>query len=237
MKPSTAVRVLGSVLLTIAAAACDPAGAPQDSVVCTGWHALCSASTDCKVIGDKAICTCLRVDETHIVVTATIQDLAVKRATLDQCTSEHPCATDDAPICNVIRNGQYEVDGTTYAWVSTYSYRGWCDLLTPPPIPCDQGAPGYAGDRYWAVCDSAPCTELANPSDPQKPLSCECRVEDTPFVGPQHRCTGDDGGIISSFPLSAWDFEHNTYRIPMPGYEYVKGACDALESDPSTASR
>jgi hypothetical protein len=64
------------------------------------------------------------------------------------------------------------------------------------------------------------------------PLSCRCLVEDTPFVGPGGRCTGDDGGILSSFPVSAWDFEHETYTFPMPGYDFVRGACAPLTSDP-----
>lgn len=236
MSASTAVDLLVSVLLATAAAACGTTETPQAAVVCSGWHALCSASPDCRVDGDTADCDCLAVNEAHIVETDAIQDPAVKRTTLARCTNAHPCDIDQAPVCDAIRTGQYDVDHVAYAWVSTYSYRGWCSLLTPPPIPCDPRAPGYTGDRRWAVCDGAPCTELATPSDPQRPLRCRCRVETTPFVGPQQRCTGDSGGIISSFPLSAWDFENNTYRIPMPGYEYVRGACAALTSDPVTPS-
>jgi hypothetical protein len=207
-------------------------GVPLEWVVCTGWHALCSASTDCKMNGDKADCGCLRVNETHIVETTQIQDTAVKRLTQAKCTDEHPCDVDQAPVCKAIADGQYEVDNVKYDWVSTYSYRGWCSLLTVNPRPCDQHAPGYTGDLYWAICDAAPCTEDPNPSDPSKPLSCACRVEQTPFVGPNDRCVGDNGGIMSSFPLDAWDFQNNTYRFPMPGYEYVQGACAALKSDP-----
>jgi hypothetical protein len=55
--------------------------APQEFVVCTGWHALCSASTDCIKHGDKADCDCMRVNETHIVETSEIQDTAVKNLT------------------------------------------------------------------------------------------------------------------------------------------------------------
>ena len=54
---------------------------PQDFVVCTGWHALCTASPDCKMNGDTADCDCMRVNETHIVATSEIQDTAVKRLT------------------------------------------------------------------------------------------------------------------------------------------------------------
>ncbi len=206
--------------------------APQEAVVCTGWHALCSDSPDCKRSGDKAKCDCLRVNETHIVETASIQDPEIKRLTLAKCADTHPCDTDQAPVCKAIKYGQYRVDKVKYDWVSTYSYRGWCKLLKIKPIPCDPRAPGYSGDLYWAVCDGAPCTENPNPRNPEKPLSCQCRVETTPFVGANGVCTGENGGIMSSFPLSSWDFRNNTYRISMPGYEYVQGACAPLKSDP-----
>lgn len=203
---------------------------PQELVVCSGWHALCSASTDCQMNGDKADCDCLRVNEPHIVETSEIQDHAVKRLTEAKCTNRHPCDVDQAPVCRAIKYGQYEVDKAKYDWVSTFSYRGWCSLYKPKA--CDQNEPGYSGDLYWAICDGAPCTETENPSDPDRPLRCQCRVEDTPFVGTKDSCTGDNGGIISAMPLWVWDFENNTWRIPVPGYEYVQGACAPLKSDP-----
>jgi hypothetical protein len=205
---------------------------PQDLVVCTGWHALCSASYDCIMNGDKADCNCLRVDETHIVLTSDIQDTAVKRLTQAKCTNKHPCDTDQAPVCTAIRNGQYEVDNVTYAWVSTFSYRGWCGLMELKPVACDPQAEGYTGDRYWAVCDGAPCTENPDPSNPDKPLRCQCRVEEGPFVGINGSCTGDNGGIMSSSPLWTWNFQTNSYGIPIPGLEFVQSACAPLKSDP-----
>lgn len=206
--------------------------APQAFVVCTGWHALCSASPDCTRNGDTADCDCMRVNETHIVATTEIQDTAVKRLTEVKCTNIHPCDVDQAPVCKAIKSGQYEVDNVKYEWVSTYSYRGWCGLLKGITA-CDLHVPGYSGDRYWAVCDAAPCTENRNPSDSDRPLSCQCRVvEDTPFVGMNGSCTGDKGGIMSSMPLWAWDFQNNTYSFPMPGYEYVEGTCAPVKSDP-----
>ena len=208
------------------------AGASQDFVVCTGWHALCSASPDCRMKGDKAECDCMRVNETHIVATSEIQDIAVKRLTLASCTEQQPCDVDQAPVCKAIKTGQYRVDNVKYDWVSTYSYRGWCSLLKASLVPCDQSAPGYAGDSHWAICDAAPCRENHNPFDPDRPLTCQCRVEDTPFVGLNGTCTGDNGGIMSSFPTWAWDFQNNTYPFPMPGYEYVRGACAPVGSDP-----
>jgi hypothetical protein len=204
---------------------------PQEIVVCTGWHALCTSSHDCIMHGDKADCDCMRVNETHIVVTSEIQDTEVKNLTKAKCTNKHPCDVDQAPVCNAIKYGQYKVDNVTYDWVSTYSYRGWCDLWLKP-IVCDQNAIGYTGDRYWAICEGAPCTENQNASNPDKPLSCLCRVNDTSFVGINGSCTGDNGGIMSSMPLWAWDFRNNTYPFPMPGYEYVQGACAELRSDP-----
>jgi hypothetical protein len=206
---------------------------PQAFVVCTGWHALCSASTDCKMNGDKANCDCLRVNETHIVATSEIQDTAVKHLTQAKCTNKHPCNVDQAPVCEAIKSGQYEVDNVKYDWVSTYSYRGWCSLLERKLQACDPSANDYTGDLSWAVCDVAPCTENQNPSNPDMPLSCQCRVvEKIAFVGTNGSCTGDNGGIMSSMPLSAWDFQNNTYTFPMPGYQYVQGACAPLKSDP-----
>lgn len=249
-------RFACSLLLLLAAAGCDTttdpmvetgevmarrgdgvAGVAQDFVVCTGWHALCSASPDCRMKGDKADCDCMRVNETHIVATAEIQDPAVGRLTRSTCTNQHPCDVDQAPVCKAIKTGQYRVDDVKYDWVSTYSYRGWCSLLKVNLVACDQRAAGYAGDRYWAICDAAPCTENRNPLDPARPLTCQCRVEDTPFVGVNGSCTGDDGGIMSSFASWAWDFENHTYPFPMPGYEYVRGACAPVESDPVRGSR
>jgi hypothetical protein len=206
---------------------------PQDFVVCTGWHALCTASTDCQMNGNIADCDCMRVNETHIVYATEIQDTMVKHLTLAKCTYVHPCDVDQAPVCKAIKSGQYEVDHVKYDWVSTYSYRGWWGLLEQGLKACDPTAEGYTGDSYWAICDLAPCTEIQNPSDPDKPLSCQCRVvADTPFVGMNDSCTGNNGGIMSSMPLWAWDFQNNTYTFPMPGYEYVRGACAPLGSDP-----
>ena len=174
----------------------------------------------------------MRVNETHIVATAEIHDAAVRRLTQTNCTKQHPCDVDQAPACKAIKTGQYTVNDVKYDWVSTYSYRGWCRLLKVNLVSCDQRAAGYAGDRYRAICDAFPCTENHNPFDPDRPLTCQCRVEDTPFVGVNGTCTGDDGGIMSSFASWAWDFENNTYPFPMPGYEYVRGACAPVESDP-----
>ena len=209
-----------------------PPGGPQAFVTCSGWHALCSASPDCQVSGGKADCDCMRVNEAHIVATSEIQDPTVKRLTQVVCTDLRPCDVDEAPVCSAMADGRYEVDGVDYEWVSTYSYRGWCTLLQQDLVACDPQTPGYRGDHGWAICDAAPCTENLDPSDPNRPLSCQCRVvEDEPFVGMNGSCTGDMGGIFSSFPLSAWDFEHDTYPFPMPGYEWVQGACAPLISD------
>ncbi len=206
---------------------------PQLFVVCTGWHALCTASPDCQHNGiDKASCDCMRVKEQHIVLATTIQDIAVKRLTQARCTRQHPCDVDEAPVCKAIKYGQYKVDNVKYRWVSTYSYRGWCTLLQQELKACYPGTSGYTGDSSWAVCDAAPCTESQHPSDPNRPLSCQCMIETTAFVGLNGSCTGNNGGIMSSMPVGTWDFQNNTYTFPMPGYEYVQGACAPLKSDP-----
>jgi len=203
---------------------------PQFVVVCTGWHALCSFTTDCQLAGDEAECDCWRVNETHMVATSEIHDPVVKHLTEARCTNRHPCDVDEAPVCVAIADGQYEVDGIRYPWVSTFSYRGWCSLYQPKA--CDPTDAAYSGDDYWAICDAAPCTELVDPPDPDRPLRCRCPVLDDPFVGTRGSCTGDDGGIISAMPIWAWDFDRNTWPFAMPGYDSVKAACDALQSDP-----
>ncbi len=209
---------------------------PEDFVVCTGWHALCSASLDCKMNGEKASCDCARVNETHIVATSEIQDLVAKRLTLLRCTTKHPCAVDEAPVCKTINSGRYEVDHVKYKFVSTYSYRGWCEILKQKFIKCDPQTPGYNGDQYWTICDAAPCREKTNSTNPNKPLSCQCRVNSEAFVG-FGSCSGVDGGIMSSFPLWAWDFQKNTYPFHMPGYEFVEGTCAPFKSDPFPLSK
>jgi hypothetical protein len=202
---------------------------PEVLVPCTGWHAFCGAATDCRMNGNMADCDCLRVNETHLVAPSEIQDPVLRRLTEAKCTNKHPCGVDEAPICKTIRDGQYTVDGVKYQWVSTFSFRGWCDYYKPKA--CDRDAPGYAGDRYWAICDVAPCTESANPSDPERPLTCQCRVEDSSFVGTKNSCTGDNGGLISAMPIWVWDFERDTWTMSFPEYDYPKGACAALKSD------
>ena len=202
---------------------------PQLAVACTGWHALCSASTDCQVNSEGVDCDCWRVNETHIVETSEIQDIKVKRLTEARCTNKHPCDVDEAPVCAAIQDGRYEVEGIKYPWVSTFSYRGWCGFYEPKA--CDPTAEGYVGDHYWAICDVAPCTETQNPPDPDRPLRCQCRIEEGAFVGTKNSCTGENGGIISAMPLWVWDFENDTWQVPVPGYDYVKGACDTLHSD------
>ena len=202
---------------------------PQLAVVCTGWHALCSGSTDCQVNSEGVDCDCWRVNETHIVETSEIQDLKVKHLTQARCTNKHPCDVDEAPVCAAIQDGRYEVEGIKYPWVSTFSYRGWCDLYEPKA--CDPEADGYVGDFYWAICDAAPCTETENPADTDRPLKCQCRLEEGAFIGTKNSCSGENGGIISAMPLWVWDFENDTWQVPVPGFDYVKGACDTLHSD------
>lgn len=205
--------------------------APQLGVACTGWHALCSGSTDCQLRsgGDGVDCDCWRVNETHIVMTSEIQDIRIKRMTEARCTNRHPCDMDEAPVCAAIKDGRYEVEGFNYPWVSTFSYRGWCGLYEPKA--CDPAADGYAGDLSWAICDAAPCMETEDPPDPDRPLRCQCRIEEGAFVGTKNSCIGENGGIISAVPLWVWDFENDTWAVPVPGYDYVKGACDTLHSD------
>ena len=91
---------------------------PQDFVVCTGWHALCTASPDCIMNGDKADCDCMRVNETNIVATSEIQDTEIKNLTQAKCTNEHPCDVDQAPIAAPSR-----MDHMKQMELSTIGYR------------------------------------------------------------------------------------------------------------------
>lgn len=50
----------------------------------------------------------------RLVATSGIQDPAVKRMTELRCTNKHPYGLDEAPVCSVIRVGEYEVDGVRY---------------------------------------------------------------------------------------------------------------------------
>lgn len=197
---------------------------PQPFVVCSGWHALCDFASNCEVVDDQANCACWKVFEPYIVETSKIQDKAVKNKTQAICTASHPCDIDEAPVCKAIRFGQFKVDDVKYRWVSTFSYRGWCENWKP--VPC-----GYEEGSWatWADCMSAPCTFIDNPSDPERPLSCQCRVMEGAFIGTQGSC--DEGNVMSTEPLGNWDFHKNTFRLPYPGYQFVKGACAELESD------
>jgi hypothetical protein len=203
--------------------------APQMLVECTGWHALCSGSVDCQVNGTGAECACWSVNEPHIIMTGEIQDPTVKRVTEARCTDKHPCAIDEAPVCGAIRARKYVVDGVNYDWVSTFSYRGWCELYQPKA--CVPEEPGYIGDTQWTICDAAPCVETSSATDPERPLSCQCRVKDGPFIGTKDSCTGENGGIISAMPLEVWDFENATFTSPVPGFDHVRAACAPLRSD------
>src|SRR5208283_1771289 len=204
--------------------ALDPPVVPQGTVECTGWHALCSLATDCKVVSDQqADCNCWRVNEQYIVVTADIKDEVVKAETLAACTSATPCNVDEAPVCLAIKNGTFTVEGIQYDWVSTYSYRGWCQKWKP--VPCD-AAP-------WADCMTSPCTENQDPiANPNRPLICQCSVNTTAFVGTNGGCKTKKRTIMSTINQALWDFENRKFTLPMPGYEYVQGACEHIHSDP-----
>ncbi len=214
---------VGALVLTYGSMACgqEPA-VPQGTVVCTGWHALCSLATDCKVVSDtQANCNCWKVKEQYIVVTADISDTAVREATLTVCTTARPCDVDESPVCKAIQDGSYTVGGVTYEWVSTFSYRGWCKNWDP--VACDEGP--------WADCMTSPCTENPNPKDPDRPLICQCTIKTKPFIGSKGRCRTRKGTVMSTINQDLWDFHTGMFTLPMPGDAYVVGACAPLASD------
>lgn len=204
--------------------------APQLSVACTGWHALCSLATDCKVWGNEADCACWKVKEPYVVVTSNIKNdtfggATIKENTQSTCTILHPCDVDEAPVCEAIRKLK---DGQ---WVSTYSYRGWCENWDP--VACEGKNTGP-----WADCMTSPCTEIqGGKAHHDRPLSCQCTVNNGPFVGTDGRCKTKKGTVMSTIPKDSWDFKKGTFAFPMPGYEYVKGACAPLKSDREECGR
>lgn len=218
--PVLVLLVASTVTITSTVRAEDPT--PQGSVVCTGWHALCSLATDCKMVSDtQANCNCWKVNEQHVVVTADITDQDARTATLAACTSATPCDVDEAPVCGIIKSGDYTVNEVKYKWISTYSYRGWCKNWKPKA--CAAGP--------WADCMTYPCTESTNPKDPDRPLVCQCKVNTTPFVGSNGRCKTKKGRVMSTINITLWDFQEKKFRPDMPGYEFVQGACAPIHSD------
>ncbi len=200
---------------------------PQEAVECSGWHALCSLATDCVYEqGSRfADCACWQVNEQHVVATSNIKNAAfggapIKEETQRRCTTAHPCALDEAPVCQAIKE-LLEDD----QWISTYSYRGWCENWDP--VKCEKNNAGP-----WADCMTSPCNVMADPDDPNRPLSCLCTVNVGPFVGTNGSCDdGDNDTVMSTIERLTWDFENNQFSFPWPGYEYVKGACAPVGSD------
>jgi hypothetical protein len=159
-----------------------------------------------------------------VVQTAKIQDNKAREATQKRCTTATPCGVDEAPICRVIRNGTYTVDGVTYPGVSTFSWRGWCQTFRPVRCAGAQAGP-------WADCMAAPCQ--ADPKNPDRPLKCQCRVESSDFVGINGRCDSRSGEVMSTIPLNFWNFDTGSFSVPVPGNAFVNlGACRFLRSDP-----
>ncbi|MFN6134459.1 MAG: hypothetical protein ACK46L_16425 [Synechococcaceae cyanobacterium] len=193
-------------------------------VECRGAHALCKASIDCQRQGtSKALCPCWNVNEPHLVQTEKIQDELVRLETQRRCTKGSPCAIDEAPVCRVIREGRYRVDKVTYPGVSTFSYRGWCQTFRP--VSCE------ANSGPWADCMAAPCTR--NPNNPDRPWTCQCRIQNDAFIGINGRCDSPAGQVMSTFERPLWNFNTGAFTVPLPGNDFVNiGACRFLRSDP-----
>ena len=197
---------------------------PQAVVECLGEHALCNATTNCKIVsGTQADCACYKVDEIHLVETEKILDKKARLLTRTRCTTAHPCKVGRAPICRVIREGRYRVGTTTYPSVSTFSYRGWCETFNP--VKCEGPKAGP-----WADCMAAPCT--VDPTHPERPLNCQCLITNSAFVGIAGSCESRPGEVMSTIPRVGWNFEDGAFSVPMPGNDYVnRGACKPLRSD------
>jgi hypothetical protein len=201
----------------------------QEAVECTGWHALCDFAVDCRVnLDGTASCACWRVNENYMVGVSNIKNSGLKAATQAACTKDYPCGVDEAPVCAAIQSGTYTVDGDAreYEWVSTYSYRGWCDHWNP--VRCEGREAGP-----WADCMTSPCIETKGRiGNPDRPLTCRCTIETSAFIGSMGSCRTRPGEVMSTIPRVSWDFRNAEFAFPMPGYdEYVKRACGRLRSD------
>jgi hypothetical protein len=184
---------------------------PQQFVVCTGQHALCSFATHCELSADgtHASCNCWDVNDTFIVNTAAILDASAKQATLAACTDAHPCATNEAPVCTAIASHQFMVNGVSPARVSAFSYVDFCKRFNP--VSCSAGP--------WASCMTAAC-DVTN-KDPNKPLTCSCPVIKSPFIGVQGSCEQPRNTVMSTIPAT-FNFS------ALPGSAFVLEACQAL---------
>jgi hypothetical protein len=217
-----AVRI---VLLSSAVVASAQNSVPQPAVECTGWHALCSMATGCKINGKTADCNCWKVTERHIVVTAGIKDDTfgsdVKEQTQSICTLKHPCGLDEAPVCGAIK--ELLLSGK---WVSTFSYRGWCKNWKPVACQGNNAGP-------WADCMTSPCSEDPAPPNIQQPLNCQCTEHDGKFVGTNGSCNSPVGTCMSTISMYFWDFDNGEFPawMAMPGNESVKESCSSLNSD------
>jgi len=201
---------------------------PQETVECTGWHAVCALATGCQVVGqDTADCACWKVNERHVVVTIGIKDdtfggKQIMERTRSKCTTLHPCGLDEAPVCHAIKKLL-----PSRQWVSTFSYRGWCRNWDPVKCEGEKAGP-------WADCMTSACTESQDPQDRRRPLNCQCTVHNGPFVGTRGTCDGRPGTVMSTIQISFWDFDNDMFAsfAEMPGNEYVnKEACGRLTSD------
>jgi hypothetical protein len=200
---------------------------PQETVECTGWHAVCAMATGCKVVDQNtADCACWKVNERHVVFTIGIKDATfggdpIMKETRETCTTVHPCGLDEAPVCQEIKN---LLPGK---WVSTFSYRGWCKNWKA--LACEDKNEGL-----WADCMTSSCSESQDPQDRHRPLNCQCTVHKGAFVGTNGTCNSPAGTVMSTIDISFWDFDNGMFSsfAEMPANEYVnKEACGRLSSD------
>ena len=233
MKLSVWQSVFPAVLLIVLvlAAPCPAqtvADPPQETVECSGWHAVCALATDCKLAAlatgpapPTATCDCWKVTEQHMVMTSNIKNetfgnVQMKELTQAVCTNNHPCGLDEAPVCSAIK-AMVPNDH----WVSTFSYRGWCKNWDP--VKCE---------GLWADCMTSACTESQKPKDPNRPLSCHCTLHASRFVGTNGRCSAQPSTVMSTIRIETWDFDNNTFAFSVAGDDYVKEACSPIKSDP-----
>lgn len=102
-------------------------------------------------------------------------------------------------------------------WISTYSYRGWCQNWDPVECQGEDAGP-------WADCMTSPC-EVVDDSD--RPLSCRCTVNVDPFVGTNGSCDDENPETVM-FTIERFTLDFKNNGFPFPGRDMCTSREPAL---------
>lgn len=203
--------VLFLLVAAVAATSSAQASTPQDRVLCSGPHVLCSLAP-CEIKDDAtAICRCVEVNDTYAVSLSEIRNDDVSAATKARCTASSPCSLDSAPVCEAIKRGNIEFGSVRVepGMVSTFSWGGWCSATE-----FDPSRPAVCSPSPWAACMTAPCRRN---KDGGGSVDCQCTWQNSSWIdfrGGGKECSK----MVSSVPA---DFDMQQ----MPFASQVLGAC------------